>query len=98
MLLLQKCRDVNSLRQGLRGFQQALIEEDDDNSNADTDNDSRDSGFCDDTFIDERLDIIEKMVERNQTELIKVGELFFFISRQLNILGSNSGEETQPKF
>ena len=48
-----------------------LLEEDEEVSNADTD---RDSGFCDDTFLEERLDNIENMGHRNQTELIKVGQ------------------------
>ena len=48
-----------------------LLEEDEEVSNADTD---RDSGFCDDTFLEERLDNIENLGHRNQTELIKVGQ------------------------
>ena len=48
-----------------------LLEEDEEVSNADTD---RDSGFCDDTFLEERLDNIENMGHRNQTDLIKVGQ------------------------
>ena len=56
------------------------IEEGDEVSNADTDD--RDSGFCDDTFIDDRLDIIEKMVQDNHSELVKVGDnIFLYISR-----------------
>ena len=61
---------MNNLRKSLRHLQMFQIEEDDEASNADTDD--RDSGFCDDSFTDERLDIIEKMVQRNHEELIQV--------------------------
>ena len=67
------------------------IEEAGEVSHADTDNDS---GFCDDNFIDERLDIIEKVVQSNHTELIKVSDNICIVSRELILLGSKSGEET----
>ena len=61
------------------------IEEADDVSNADTDD--NDSGFCDYNFNDERLDIIEKVVQSNHTELIKVSDNIFIVSRDLILLG-----------
>ena len=61
-------------------------------SNADTDD--NDWGFCDYNFNDERLDIIEKVVQSNHTELIKVSDNIFIVSRDLILLGWKSGEET----